>query len=120
MISPSFLQEMQQDGLRVREYVVAPGGSVNCSIGSSDDAVVSRLRASLEGATRIDLVYLDEQGEGRLTDIPFEPTAGEVLFCPSAASLRKAAAHTATIRLLAVDEAGEHPIADYTFVHTPS
>jgi len=120
VISPSFLQEMKQEGLRVREYPVAPGGSVNCTINAADDAVVSRLQASLEDATRVDLVYMSEQGESRLPDIPFEPAAGEVLFCPSAASLRKSPAHTATIRLLAVGEAGEHPIAEYTFVHTPS
>jgi len=120
VISPSFLEEMKQQGLRVREYHVAPGGSVNCTISAADDAVVGRLQALLEGATRVDLLYLVEQGEGLLPDIPFEPAAGEVLFCPSAASLKVSPAHTATIRLLAVDEAGEHPIADYTFIHTPS
>jgi len=120
VISPSFLQAMKREGLRVREYRVAPGGSVNCTISAADDAVVSRLQATLEDATRVDLVHLYEQGESRLPDIPFEPAAGEVLFCPSAASLKKSPAHTATIRLLAVDETGEHPIAEYTFVHTPS
>ena len=120
VISPDFLQRMKQEGLRLREYRVGPGGSVNCTINAADDAVVSRLQASLEGVTRVDLVRLSAQGEGRLTDIPFEPTAGEVLFCPSAASLKQAPAYTETIRLLAVDEAGERPIADYTFIHTPS
>jgi len=119
VISPLFVQEMKQEGLRVREYHVAPGGSVNCTISAADDAVVSRLQATLENATRVDLVHVYEQGESRLPDIPFEPAAGEVLFCPAAASLKKSPAHTATIRLIAVDEAGEHPIAEYTFVHTP-
>jgi hypothetical protein len=120
VISPAFLQKMKQEGLRLREYPVAPGTSVNCTISSADDAVVSRLQASLEGATRVDLVHLSEQGEGRLSDIPFEPAAGEVLYCPSAASLKKSPAHTATVRLLRVDGAGEHPIGEYTFIHTPS
>jgi hypothetical protein len=120
VISPAFLREMEQEGLRLREYRVAPGGSVNCTIGADDDAVVSRLQATLEGAARVDLVYLNEQGGSRLPDIPFEPSAGEVLFCPSAASLKRSPAHTAIIRLLAVDDAGERPIADYTFIHTPS
>jgi hypothetical protein len=120
VISPDFLQRMKQEGLRLREYPVAPGGSVYCTISATDHAVVSRLQASLEGVTRVDLVRLSEQGQGRLPDIPFEPTAGEVLFCPSAASLKKAPAYTERIRLLAVDDAGEHPIADYTFIHTPS
>lgn len=120
VISPDFLQRMKQEGLRLREYRVAPGGSVNCTISAADDAVVSRLQASLEGVARVDLVRLTDQGEGRLPDIPFEPAAGEVLFCPSAASLKKAPAYTERIRLLAVDAAGERSIADYTFVHTPS
>ncbi len=120
VISATFLQKMEQEGLRLREYRVAPGGSVNCTISAADDAVVSRLQASLRGATRVDLVRLNQQGEGRLTDIPFEPATGEVLFCPPAASLKKAPAYTEVIRLLAVDETGERPIADYTFLHTPS
>jgi hypothetical protein len=78
------------------------------------------LQASLEDTIRVDLVRLSKQGEGRLPDIPFEPAAGEVLFCPPAASLRKSPAYTETIRLLAVDATGERPIADYTFIHTPS
>jgi hypothetical protein len=120
VISSDMLQTMKQEGLRLREYPVAPGGSVNCTISASDDAVVSRLQVSLEGVARVDLVRLTEQGAGRLADIPFEPSAGEVLFCPSAASLKKAPAYTERIRLVAVDEAGERAIADYTFIHTPS
>jgi hypothetical protein len=119
IITPALLQKMQGDGMRLREYRVAPGGSVNCTISAADDAVVSRLQASLGSATRVDLVHLSEQGEDRLPDIPFEPAAGEVLFCPSAARLKKSPAHTARLRLLAVDEAGEHVIADYDFIHAP-
>ena len=120
VISPDFLQQMKQEGLRLREYDVAPGGSVNCTISAADDAVVSRLQASLKGTTRVDLVRLSEQGEGRLPDIPFEPAAGEVLYCPPAASLKKSPAYIETIRLLAVDATGERPIGVYTFIHTPS
>ena len=120
VISPNFVQEMKREGLRLREYRVVPGGSVNCTISAADDAVVSRLQASLEDVTRIDLMFMTEQGEGRLPDVPFEPAAGEVLFCPPAARLKKLPAHTARIRLLAVNEAGERPIGDYTFIHTPS
>lgn len=119
VITPALLQEMQQQGLRLREYRVAPGRSVNCTIGAGDDAVVSRLEASLEGVTRVDLVHSSDQGEGRLPDIPFEAAAGEVLFCPSAVRLKKSPAHTARVRLLAVDETGEHVIADYDFIHAP-
>jgi hypothetical protein len=120
VISRALLHDMKQEGLRLREYPVAPGGSVNCTISAADDAVVSRLQAVLETASRVDLVLLNEPGAGRLQDIPFDAAGGEVLFCPSAASLKKAPAFTQVIRLLAVDATGERPIADYTFVHTPS
>jgi hypothetical protein len=120
VISPALLQKMKEEGLRLREYPVAPGGSVNCTISAADDAVISRLEASLEGVTRLDVVHLNDQGEVRLFDIPFEPTAREVLFCPSAVRLKKKSAHTHIVRLLAVDQAGERPLGHYTFFHTPS
>ena len=119
VISPALLDEMKLEGLRLREYPVGPGGSVNCTISAADDAVVSRLRANLAGASRIDLELLSELGAGRLTDIPFEPSADEVLFCPPAARLKQAPAFVQRVRLLAVDESGERAIGDYTFVHTP-
>jgi len=119
VISPTLLQEMKREGLRLREYPVDPGGSVNCTIEASDDAVVSRLRVSTAGASRVDLELLSELGTGRLTDIPFEPAADEVIFCPPAARLKQAPAFVQRMRLLAVDESGERALGDYTFVHTP-
>ena len=65
---------------------------------------------------------MNEEGEirFRLPDIPFDPTASEVLFCPAAVALRKMPAHTVRLRLLAVEPDGERPIADYVFIHAPS
>lgn len=120
VISPALLDDMKREGLRLREYPVGPGGSVNCTIGASDDAVVSRLLVNTAGASRIDLELLSELGTSRLTDIPFEASADEVLFCPPAARLKQAPAFVQRIRLIAVDESGERAIGDYTFVHTPS
>jgi len=119
VISPALLDLMKRDGLRLREYPIGPGDSVNCTISAADDAVVSRLRVNLAGASRIDLELQSELGAARLTDIPFEPSADEVLFCPPAAHLKQAPAYVQRIRLIAVDESGERAIGDYTFVHTP-
>jgi hypothetical protein len=113
------LGEMQREGLRLREYPVGPDGGVNCTISAADDAVVSRLRVNLAGASRIDLELLSEPGAGRLTDIPFEPSADEVLFCPPAARLKQAPAFVQRLRLLAVDESGKRALGEYTFVHAP-
>jgi hypothetical protein len=42
-----------------------------------------------------------------------------VLFIPPAAALKAMPAHTVRMRLIAVGEAGEAPLGEYTFVHTP-
>ena len=51
-------------------------------------------------------------------DVPFDPEAGEVLFMPTAATLRQMPSHTLRVRLVAVDETGERSLGDYTFRHS--
>jgi anti-sigma factor RsiW len=124
VITPSILEHMKQQGMRIREYRVAPGGQVACTMRAEDDAVVSRLQAPLDGVTRVDVVQSVDLGDGhvrqwRLADVPFDPQGAEVISLPSARMLRDLPAHTFRVRLVAVDEAGEHPLGDYTFEHTP-
>lgn len=124
MISKGFLDTMRAQGLRVREYQVEPGGRVECTIKAEDDAVVSRVRAPLAGVKRLDALWRIEVGgrveESRLEDVPFDPASGEVLQLPVAADrLRKMPAHTATMRLVAVEDKGERELGEYVFAHTP-
>ena len=124
-ITKPFLDSMRRQGMRIREYVVAPGERVNCTIRADDDAVVSRLQVPLAGVTRVDALQSLDLGGGRvqewrLEDVPFDPDAGEVLSLPWAAALKKMPAHTFRVQLVAVDEAGERPLGQYTFAHTPS
>lgn len=124
-LTPAFLEAMKRAGLRVREYAAAPGESVDCTIRAEDDAVVSRLRTSLAGAKRVDALHSVDAGGGRIerwriADLPFDADSGEVIFTPSAAALRRMPAHTWRVQLLAVDEAGERPLGEYTFEHTPA
>lgn len=124
MISAPFLEALKRQGLRIREYRVPPGGRVECTLLADDDAVVSRMQATLTGVTRVDALQRLELGgevrEMRLEDVPFDPAAGEVLTLPvAAARLRKLPAHVMRVRLVAVDEAGEREIGQYTFAHTP-
>ena len=56
----------------------------------------------------------------RLADVPFDAETGEVLMFPSAAWLKTMPAFTMRMRLIAVGEAGEKQIGDYTFNHSPS
>jgi hypothetical protein len=113
---------MQRAGMKLREYRVDAGGTVNCTIAEQDDAGVSRLRAPLDGAQRLDLVRVhdDRPDEVRMTDVPFDAATGEVLVIPSATWLKTMPAFTMRMRLIAVGERGERPVGEYTFHHSPS
>ena len=121
VVSGSFVETMKQAGLRLREYRLDPGGSVNCTIAADDDAVVSRLHAPLAGVKRLDVVQVQGTGgpEARLADVPFDAQAGEVLVIPPAAWLKTMPAFTMQMRLIAVSGAGESAIGEYTFRHSP-
>jgi hypothetical protein len=119
VISPAFLERLKAAGLRVREYRIRPGGSVNCAVAAADDFVVSRLAAPLAGVKRLDVYSSVEGGPAKLfRDVPFDPTAGEVLVLPAAAPLKKMPTHVQRLRLVAVDDAGERTIGEYTFNHS--
>jgi len=121
ILSPLFVEQMKERGMKLREYPVPPGGKTNCTITAQDDAVIARLKAPLAGALRVDVLRLDESGAVRLryADVPFDASAGEVLVCPSAAALKGMPAFRETMRLLAIDADGERVLGDYVFDHTP-
>src|SRR5688572_25150771 len=110
VVSAQFVEAMRRAGMRLREYRLEPGGSVNCTIRSDDDAVVSRICAPLAGVKRVDVVQRRtvrgvEEPEVRLEDVPFDPASGEILLIPRAAALKAMPAHTVRTRLIAVGEA---------------
>jgi anti-sigma factor RsiW len=116
VISRPLYEAMKKEGLRLREYAMAPGGSVNCTIVAADDFVVSRLSAPLASVQRVDLVT----DAGRFEDVPFDADAGEVLMIPAPALLKRRGAFTLHVRMLSVEHAGERVLGEYTFLHTPS
>ena len=122
VVSPRFVDAMASAGLRLREYRLDPGGSVNCTIAAEDDAVVSRIRAPLAGVRRLDMVRAIDgvDGEQRVTDVPFDAARGEVIVLPPAAWLKTMPAFTMRVRLVDVAERGETSIGEYTFRHAPS
>jgi Putative zinc-finger len=125
VVSAPFVEAMKRAGMRLREYRLGPGGSVNCTIRADEDAVVSRIGAPLAGVRRIDMLQRVEVGgveqpEVRLEDVPFDPRSGEVLFIPPPAALKKMPAHRFRVRLVSVGEAGEAQVGEYTFAHSPS
>ena len=125
VVSAPFVEAMKRAGMRLREYRLGPGGSVNCTIRADEDAVISRIGAPLAGVRRIDMLQRVEVGgveqpEVRLEDVPFDPRSGEVLFIPPPAALKKRPAHRFRVRLVSVGEAGEALVGEYTFAHSPS
>ena len=119
VITPAMLEKMRSEGLRLREYPVPSGGRVQCTIAADDDFVVSRLAAPLAGIERLDLVQSEGGAELRFDDVPFDPAAGEVLFLPPAAVLKRAPAHVLRLRLVAHQEGRERVLGEYTFDHKP-
>jgi hypothetical protein len=117
-ITPEFATRLKQQGLSVREYRVPAGGSVNCSVGPEDDAVLGRLEAPLAGVERLDAIIVTNDG-GRMMDIPFDPVGGEVVMASSLRRLRALPACREIVRLVAVGRDGERVLGEYTFNHSP-
>ena len=125
MITQPFLEHMKRQGMRIREYRLAPGERVACTIAADDDAVVGRMQVPLVGVKRVDALQSLDLGDGRMQqwrveDVSFDQDAGEVLLLPSAAELKTLPAHTLRVQLVAVEEAGEKLLGEYTFAHRPS
>lgn len=124
VITQPFLDELRRQGMRIREYCLMDGQSVDCTIRADDDAVVGRLSVPLAGVTRLDALERLDLGDGhvrqtRLVDVPFDPDTGAVLSLPAASVLRRLPRHTLRIQLMAVEEAGDRLLGEYTFEHTP-
>ena len=122
IVTSAFLERLALEGLRVREYRVAPGGSVECTVTADDDLVVARLVAELHGVSRVDLAKCDAAGKEkeRLHDIPVSPSAEEVVLLERIDKLRALPAGVDRLKLVAVEEHGERLLGEYTFIHTPS
>ena len=56
VISTPFLEQMKSRGMRIREYRLAPGERVACTIRADDDAVVGRMQVTLAGVKRVDVL----------------------------------------------------------------
>lgn len=121
VISAALLERLGKEGARIREYEVPVNGSVNCSVAPEDEVLVARLQAPLAGVERLDLVLVDieEGGEARLREIPFDPVSGAVILMPQIAAVRRQPAHQARMRLIAVSDRGERIVGEYTFNHSP-
>jgi hypothetical protein len=121
VVTPSFIRRMQSAGVRVREYHLEPGGSVNCTLAPEDDFVISHLRAQVDDVRQIDLVIDDGHGGSahRCQHIAFNAATGEVTVIPPVALLRSLGHDRQRMRLMAVDKSSERLLGEYTFNHSP-
>jgi hypothetical protein len=122
VLAPKFVERLKAAGLRVREYDLPAGGSVDCTITPDDDLVVAHLHVPLRGVRRIDGVFEDAAAglRYRATDLAFDPSADRVTYMPSADYLRTLDRARQRVTLLAVDGVEERVLADYTFNHSRS
>lgn len=121
VLPAAFIRRLKGAGLRVREYQLEPGGSVDCTVTAADDLVVAHLRAPLRDVRRLDLLIHDSvAGSMRASDVAFDPTADGVTMVPSVAFLRTLEHAQQRVRLVVVEGVEERVLADYTFNHHPS
>ena len=119
--STPFIRRIKDAGLRVREYDLAPGGSVSCTVTPDDDFVVAYLRAPLRELRRLDVLIDDTtSGKHRADDVAFDPEVDSVALVTSTAYLRTLKHSQQRVRLVAVDGVEERVLGDYTFNHYPS
>ncbi len=121
VVNDAYLRRAAQEGLRIREYTVPRGGSVECTVTADDDLLVGRLVAEMGGAQRVDLSLCDENGveQMRLPDIPVYAGMSSVILQEAIAPMKAAPDFKLVVRLVGIDEAGrERELGEYTFNHT--
>jgi len=122
ILSESFLNCAASEGLRVRQYSLPAGGSVDCTVTSEDNLLIGRLAVNLASARRVDLCFWDAAGTElqRLRDVPINPAGREVIFSEPIEFMRAAPATVVVVKLVSVEETGERVLGQYRFNHTPS
>ena len=119
IVPAEFVRKIKDAGMTVREYRLAPQGSVYCTVAPQDDFVVGHLETPLEGVSRLDAILeeVDMSSSRRLTDIPFNAAEGEVVLLPATHELRPIERLTLRVHVIAIDPEGERTLGVYTFNH---
>jgi hypothetical protein len=120
ILSAPFVKHLQELGVRVREYRVPAGGTVECTVTPQDDLVLAHLHAPLDDVQRLDLIVHDvaHGASERVEDVAFDPTADAIVMLPNTAALRHLTSATLRVQLLAVEPGLERVIGEYTFNHS--
>jgi hypothetical protein len=121
VVTPSLLAKATSEGLRIREYRLAPGERVSCTVTPEDDWLVARLVARFDGVSRLDIVA-EQDGVPlrRIQDVPFEPEAGELIVAQAMPGVRLLQHAHLRMRLMSQEAGGERLVGEYTFDHHPT
>ena len=122
VLTDAFIDKLAAQNVRLREYRLEHNGSVNCTVAPEDEVLVTRLRAPLAGIERLDVDFLDANGQRirRLHDIPFDPAAGEVVITQQIQAVRAMPATTVRYRLYDMSSpTDERLVSEYALHHTP-
>jgi anti-sigma factor RsiW len=122
VVSESFLDRVANEGLRLRQYRLGPGESVECTVTANDDVLVARLVADLSRTEHVDIAWYDAEGneQERVRDVPVHGAMREIIWAQRIDDIRAIPASVLRARVLAVEGQSERVIGEYTFNHTPS
>ena len=121
VVTPAYLATAARDGLRIREYRVEPGRSVECTVTAQDDLLIGRLAGDFRGVSRLDLVA-EQPGHPprRIPDVPIHPEATELVVVQAMPFVRTLPHATVLMRLVSHEAGGERVVGEYTFNHSPT
>ena len=121
VLTPTLLARFEQDGVRIRQHRVEPGGLTHCTAGPDDDLIGVTLQGEFRADERVDLVYVEGPDVllGRRPDVPVDLQRGEVVFVERGDAIRALPAGRVRIVLCGVSPSGERTIGEYTLLHTP-
>jgi hypothetical protein len=107
---------LDREGLVTRKYAMPAGGQIACAVDARDIYSAIHLTLDTRGARRVDLLYDSPIAGYRIEDVPFD--AGGVTFVQPGDYLRTLPTQRSTIRLVAVEDAGERPLGEFVLNHT--
>lgn len=120
VVTSGVVEQMRAEGRKVREYRVRAFGGVQCTLAPDDEFLVARLQARIDAGTRVDILSrIDDGPELRIPDIPLTVDGTEIILAAPVDEIGARPVHVERLRLVAVEEAGDRVIGDYTFNHTP-
>lgn len=119
-LTETLVDRLAADGLRIRHYHLAPGGSVACTVAPDDDLVVAHVSGEFPEDRRLDVVVFEHGKEIlRTLDVPVDRKAGTLVYAISGDLARTFPKVTHPVKVFAVEGDSSQELFSYTFNHTP-